>query len=398
MIEKKYLQSAICNAAERSTQIRHDLHAHPELSGQEKETAGRIMAELDALGILYRSNVYGHGIYALIEGQDKNNAIALRTEMDALPIFEQTNIPCISQIPGVMHACGHDVHMAAVLGAARVLNEMKDKLPKSVVLLFEPMEETEGGADGLIGAGCLEDPHVTDIIASHIYPIYDSDKIIFIPGVMNAACCEFSVTVKGKSCHGAYPHLGFDPLVCACAMVTSLQSIITRRIHPAESALITVGKFNSGTAINVIPDTTTFAGTIRVLEMKNRPFIKDEIRRICEGTAAAYGCDCEITFNDGYPTLENNPELFAILSEDFKERFGEEHVVIAPNPTLGADSFACFCHAARAFLIYIGSKIPGSEPGSLHAANLYVDEHCITTAIEAEVYGALKLMGVEVEK
>ncbi|MDD6043397.1 MAG: M20 family metallopeptidase [Eubacteriaceae bacterium] len=389
------INQLIKKASERSTELRRVLHMNPELSCQEKNTADMIAAELDRLGISYRKNVFGYGICAVIEGKDKSRSIGIRADMDALPMDELNDLPYKSQIPGVMHACGHDVHVATLLGSASVLQELSDYLPVSVTLFFQPSEETIGGAEGMIKAGCMDNPKVEATIGLHINAFYDYDKIIVVPGTMNAATCEFRVKVIGKSCHGAHPDTGIDPLLPACNMVTAIQSILTRRMAPYESNLITIGKFHSGTKENIIPDFSEFSGTIRVLDMDNRDKIKSEIKRLCEGIAEGYGAHCQIEFNDGYPTLVNDDRLLEIITSNYREKFGDDKVIINPTPSLGADDFAYFCHASRGLYIDVGAKSPSDEPMSLHSSDLVVDERCITTGIQAEVYSVLKLMGVE---
>lgn len=409
-ISYEKIKSLVSEVTPRIIDIRHDIHSHPELSEQEVRTAGLIQAELDRLGIPYISEVAGHGVKAVIAGEAGGNAseadeagvnaVAIRADMDALPINEKTNFDFKSQTDGVMHACGHDIHTSILLGTANVLTALAAdgyKLPQPVVLLFEPAEETRGGAMYMIDEGCLENPHVGSVLGLHIEPSVDVGKLEFIPGTMNAASTEFTVTVKGKSCHGASPFKGIDPLLPACNMVSSLQSIITRHIHPVDAALITVGKFNSGTAGNIIPDESTFKGIIRVLDMKNRTLIKDELTKLCNGIAEAYGATCSVEYKDSYPTLVNDDELLEKISADMQEKLGEENILINPKSSLGADDFAYFCHASKGLYFNLGSHTPGTPYQALHSAELRADEGCISLGILSEVLAILKIMEVDVE-
>lgn len=371
---------------------RRHLHMYPELSGEEKETAAYVREVLKKLDIEVRDNIFGYGLLGIIYGKDRGRAIALRADMDALPVTEDNDLPFRSKTKGVMHACGHDVHTAVLLGTAQVLSEIRDSLPLSVVLIFQPSEETVGGARQMIEAGCLLDPEVCAVLGLHIDPSENCDKVIMVPGTMNAATSEFRVKVNGRSCHGAHPDQGVDPLIPACNMVIALQSILTRRIYPADSCLITVGRFNSGTKENVIPDYSRFSGTIRVLDMYNLPKIQEELRRLCSGIAEAHAASCEIEFDNGYPTLVNDSELLEKVARAYRASYGNDSVVICPKPSLGADDFAFFCHETKALYYDIGAKSPGQKPMSLHSSELTVDERCIKTGIRSEICGIMALM------
>ena len=296
-----------------------------------------------------------------------------------------------------MHACGHDIHTAVLLGTASVLKALQEELPRTTVFLFEPAEETRGGAKPMIEEGCLEDPRVDTVIGLHIEPSVDVGKLEFMPGCMNAASTMFTVTVKGKSCHGASPFTGIDPLLPACDMVGSLQSIITRHIHPVDAALITVGSFHSGTAGNIIPDETVFSGIIRVLDMQLRDSIKSQLRELCENIAKAYGASCVVDYQDSYPTLINNQELLDSISEICREKLGDKNILLNPKSSLGADDFAYFCHAAKGLYFNLGCHTPGTPEEALHSAILNPDENCIRIGILSEVLAVLKIMGVEIE-
>lgn len=391
------IKALVDAAAPKSVQIRRRIHQNPELSDQEIQTSARIREELDLLGVPYRSEIAGHGIKAVLAGRSSDKAVAIRADMDALPLSEKTEVPFKSQKEGVMHACGHDIHTSILLGTASVLHALQDSLPQSVVFLFEPAEETRGGAKYMIEAGCLAEPPVHSVIGLHIEPSVDAGNLEFIPGCMNAASTMFTVTVKGKSCHGASPFTGIDPLLPACTMVSSLQSIITRHIHPVDAALITVGKFHSGTAGNIIPDETVFTGIIRVLDMENREFIKAKLSELCDNIAKAYGASCTVDFEDSYPTLVNNQELLNAVSQICREKIGENHVILNPKSSLGADDFAYFCHAGKGLYFNLGCHAPGTPVQALHSAVLEPDESCIHTGILSEVLAVLKIMEVEIE-
>lgn len=387
------LMPLIDKAYEKSVAIRHEIHQHPELSGEEKETQQRITKFLREIGVTYNDSIDGYGVSALIRGRDPENAIGIRADIDALPIEEKTNLPFRSVNQGVMHACGHDVHTAILLGAAYVLQQIREDLDKSVRLIFEPREETTGGAKSMIEAGVLTAPKVDKIIGLHVAPEYPTGVVEFVPGTANAASTEFEVTVYGKSSHGASPHKGIDTIPCACQMVSALQSIITRRVSPVDQALITVGMFNSGSKNNIISNKTVFSGIIRVMQLDNRAFIKNEMEKVCSSIAAAFGCDCDVEFRDSYPTLENDPELFEQVKRAISEAIGKEKVILNEKASLGTDDFAYFCHAAKGCYFNLGSHSPDRvEEEMLHNEHVQPDDRCIKTGIIAEVCAVLNIM------
>ena len=377
--------------------FRRDLHMHPELSEQESRTAAKVCEKLDSLGIPYDAKVAGHGVSALIEGKNKDHAVGVRADMDALPILEKSGVEFASNTEGVMHACGHDIHTAILIGTAEILSEMKDDLPGSVRLLFEPSEETIGGANQMIEAGCLENPKVDSVLGLHVETSVPVGKVEFIPGPMNAASCEFYVTVNGKSCHGAHPSNGVDAIVAGCSMVGQLQSIITRRINPVEPALITIGRFHSGTKNNIIAGEAEFSGIIRTLNLENRELIKSQIKQVCEGTAAAYGATCEVVFHDSYPSLENDYTLLDWITESTEEVIGKENILTKNQPSMGADDFSYFCHGSRGFYYNIGTWNKDKEGSSypIHSDRFNPDEECIKTGILTQVAGILKILEEE---
>ena len=382
--------------ADYTIEMRRYFHKYPELSLQEENTAKKIREELTKMGIPFVT-MANYGTVATIGGKKPGKCVLLRADMDALPIQEKVDLPFKSQNDGVMHACGHDIHTAVLLGTASVLKALQEELPRTSVFLFEPAEETRGGAKPMIEEGCLEDPRVDTVIGLHIEPSVDVGKLEFMPGCMNAASTMFTVTVKGKSCHGASPFAGIDPLLPACNMVGSLQSIITRHIHPVDAALITVGSFHSGTAGNIIPDETVFSGIIRVLDMQLRDSIKSQLRELFENIARAYGASCVVDYQDSYPTLINNQELLDSVSEICREKLGDKNILLNPKSSLGADDFAYFCHAAKGLYFNLGCHTPGTPEEALHSAILNPDENCIRIGILSEVLAVLKIMGVEIE-
>ena len=393
-IEK--IKSRIDELFDEAVAFRRELHMYPELSEQEEETAKRIHSRLADLGIEYTPGVAGHGVVATVYGQNRDHAVGIRADMDALPITEAAPVDFASKNPGVMHACGHDMHTTIMLYTAKILNEMRDQLPGSVKFLFQPSEETIGGAEQMIKEGALKNPDVNSVIGLHVETTVPAGSIEFVLGPMNAASTEFYVTVYGKSCHGASPFKGIDPLLPACAMVSNIQSIITRRIDPTEAALVTIGQFHSGTKNNIIPAETKFSGIIRVLDMKNRYFIKDEIERICKQTAASYGAECKVEFADSYPSLTNDSQLTDWVKETAEEVMGRDKIMVRTRASLGADDFSYFCHGSRALYYNLGTARAGEEETApIHNENFYPDEEAIRTGILSEVLAVLRILDEE---
>ena len=249
----------------------------------------------------------------------------------------------------------------------------------------------------MIDAGCLENPKISSVLGLHVDTGTDAGSVEFIPGAMNAACCEFQVRVIGKSCHGAHPTDGIDALLPASTMVTSLQSILTRRMDPTDSVLITVGKFNSGVKENVISGEAIFCGTIRTLDMKSMASIKTYLADLCHNTAAAFGASCEVEFaSNGYPTLENDEQLLKWVMDSTKEILGAEHVKLTKKPSLGADDFAFFCHSSKGLYYNIGARKPGEKDAHpIHSDLFCPDEECIRTGILTQVAAILKIFEEE---
>lgn len=395
--DKKQLLAAVDSVFDEAVSFRRQLHMHPELSEHETETARLIQLQLQALGIPFEANIAGNGISAVIYGKDRSRGVGIRADIDALPVTEKVEIPFKSQNTGIMHACGHDIHTAILLGTAKVLLKIQDQLPASVRLFFQPSEETIGGARQMIDAGCLENPKISSVLGLHVDTGTDAGSVEFIPGAMNAACCEFQVRVIGKSCHGAHPTDGIDALLPACTMVTSLQSILTRRMDPTDSVLITVGKFNSGVKENVISGEAVFCGTIRTLDMKSMASIKTYLADLCHNTAAAFGASCEVEFaSNGYPTLENDDQLLKWVMDSTKEILGAEHVKLTKKPSLGADDFAFFCHSSKGLYYNIGARKPGEKDAHpIHSDLFCPDEECIRTGILTQVAAILKIFEEE---
>lgn len=361
---------------------RRHIHRHPELSFQEEQTSGYIAAVLENLGVEHRTGVAGNGIVGVIHGSADRTAgdscIALRADIDALPITEATNLPYASENPGVMHACGHDVHTGALLGAARVLQELRTELPGDVKLLFQPAEETlPGGAAAMIAEGALEQPRAAAVIGEHVNPELPAGVVGMRPGLFMASADEIYITITGRGGHAAKPHLGVDPVAVAADLVVTLQQIVSRRADPTVPSVLTVGRFIADGQANVIPDTVELAATLRTVEEGWRDRALELITSSAEQLCAALGARAEVRINRGYPPLHNDPSLTERVHGYAEDYLGEGRVVELP-PAMWAEDFAYY-GADRPACFYnlgVGNAEVGAVHG-VHTSQFTVDESAI---------------------
>ena len=350
--------------------IRRHIHENPELSQHEKETSALVCRVLDEYGISYQRGIAGYGVVARIGRGQK--AVGIRADMDALPISENTGLPYASKVEGVMHACGHDMHTAILLGTA---------------------EETIGGAKQLIEAGCMENPKVDKVIALHIDPNYKTGTVVLKYGPMNAATQEFEITVNGKSGHGAHPEVGIDAIVMASNIVTSLQTISSRFNAPTTPVIVNIGKFHAGEAANVVAGTAKLKGTMRALEPDIMEANKNKLTRIVDGICSAYGGSADIYWHDdGYPALINKDSVCALVEDVARELYGDEAIAIMPEPSLGADDFAYFAMAADSCYFNIGVTPENEDSYPLHNEHLAPSEDAMKVGIAVEVASVLKML------
>lgn len=317
---------------------RRHLHAHPELSFEENETAEYISEALSTLGIPHK-RTGDTGITGFIEGKKSaNHTVALRADIDALPIQEENNVQYKSRHDGVMHACGHDVHTASLLGALHVLKEVENELPKTVRFIFQPAEEkVPGGAQKMIEAGVLKDPQPNAILAQHVHPPLEAGTVGFRPGMYMASSDEIYITVKGKGGHAAMPHEAVDPVVIASHLVVALQQLVSRHSNPTTPCVLTFGRIAGGVAPNVIPNAVLLGGTLRTFEESWRKEAQKRIIKLANELCGSMGATCEVEIRAGYPALRNNEELTIRARESAEEFLGKENVKNLPMRMTGED-------------------------------------------------------------
>jgi len=358
--------ASIAASASRAAEIRHRLHRIPELCYQEFETATLLRSELDQLQIPHIDGLFEAptATIALI-GNDKNPCIALRADIDALPIQEQTSLPYTSTHPGKMHACGHDGHIATLLGTAAVLKEIEPELPVCVKLIFQPAEESGGGAQKLVRAGVLNGavgPPVQAIFGLHGWPWLPVGFAATKPGPLLAATDSFKATFIGRGCHGAYPHLGSDPILVAAEAVLNLQQVVSRQIDPTEPAVVSIGIISAGTATNIIPDQAHIEGTVRTLSDSSRKLARASIERRCTNIAAAGNCTLQFNWIEGYPATINDPAMSDYVARIARQTLGNDHYLPVSRPTMGGEDFAYYLEKIPGCFFVIGTEPPDRRP------------------------------------
>lgn len=360
------------------TQLRRHFHKHPEPSSEEFKTAEKVEAELSAMGISHK-RVGETGVLGVIkgEGAGSGKTIVLRADMDALRIQEENDAPYRSQNNGIMHACGHDGHTAALLGAAKVLTENRASFSGEIRLVFQQAEEIGAGAKQFIAAGVTEG--AGRVFSVHFTPELDTGKIGVTAGAINASVDYFRITVKGRSAHISTPQKGVDALYAACQIVTALQGIITRMTSPMETVLIGIGKLEAGTTYNIIAQEAVLEGTLRTLKAELRKELTDQITNVSAKTAAVYGADTEIEWKDFGPVVVNDDEVCNEAAE-IAAAISPDGVVCDFPPSLGGDDFGELLLDVPGVYVKIGCKKPGTQVIPLHNCRFDIDEDALVYA------------------
>lgn len=374
---------------------RREIHRHPELSFTEHRTSGLVNAEMISLGIQTETEVAKTGVVGHIRGGD-GPTVGLRADMDALPITEENGSEFDSGRPGIMHACGHDAHTAMLLGAATILKGLADegRLPGRVRLLFQPSEEAsddEGKSGGMrmVEEGALAG--LDAVFGLHVDPTKDVGVVATRPGPLLAAADEFELTVRGVGGHAARPQGGVDPIVLAAHVIQAIQQVVSRRLDPLESGVITVGQIHGGTVNNVIPDTVYLNGTIRSFTPATRQLLHDELRRAC-GVAEALGGSFDLNIKRGYPPTILDPDAVDISLRAIGEYLGEENAQVA-TPVMGAEDFSYMAQAAPGSFLRLGTHNPAwPRQYNLHTSTFRMDESALAIGAAALAASAVKWM------
>ena len=387
----KLLSDSIFNYT--STCYRH-LHAHPELSFQEYETSAFIQKQLTEMQIPFRADIAGTGILGRIEGRNpQKKIIALRADMDALPVQEAVNIPWKSKNDNVMHACGHDAHVACLLGAAKILKQLCDEFEGTILLIFQPGEEkAPGGASLMLQNGLFDEYKPEAIIAQHVSIDFPTGTMAFLPGTIMASADEIHLTIRGKGGHGALPHLCNDTVLAASQTVVALQQVRSRLCHPLTPMVLTFGRFIAEGATNIIPSEVHLSGTFRTVDERWRKEALEHIRRIITETCSAHSCTVEIDIPDGYPCVVNDATLTEKIKGFAAEYAGEENTDKL-ELRLTSEDFGFFTQQYPCSFYRFGVKgDTNQDTGGLHSSTFCIDEKALLTGAGGLAYIARRMM------
>jgi len=372
---------------EQVIEWRRYFHENPELSNREFNTAEKIAEHLESLGMEVQTEIAHTGVVGILKGGKPGPVVGLRADIDALPVIERTDVPFKSTVMGeyqgnevgVMHACGHDTHIAILMGVAQILTEMKDDLKGTVKFIFQPAEEgapkgEEGGAELMVKEGVLKNPDVDAIFGLHISDDTPVGELEYRPKGIMASVNSFDIKVTGKQAHGSAPWGGIDPIVTSAQIINNIQTIVSRSMPlTRQAAVVTVGVINGGVRNNIIPEEVTMQGTIRALDEEMRQLIFKRLKTVVQNTAESNGATAELTINKGYPITYNDPELTAQMLPTLVETAGKENVKLI-NAITGAEDFSFFQNEIPGLYFFVGGKAPGREASGHHTPDFYIDE------------------------
>ena len=374
--------------------IRRRIHENPELSFKEYETSKLVISELKKIGLDVTGDIAGTGILASLKGKREGKVLLIRGDMDALPIEEEVDLKFKSKNKGVMHACGHDVHTANLLGLAKILAQLKDEIRGTVKFIFQPGEEKGGGGRKMIEEGILLKPKVDMALALHIMPIKAGD-ILLSKGNITASSDGFTIKIFGRASHTSRPQDGVDAINIAGSVISSLNTIISKNIDPRDSVTFSIGKIQGGTYNNIVPDYVELKGMIRSLDREARDIVIEKIKSVSEGIATTFGGSCEVEIREGYPSVVNNSELTDILRTSFKENLkvlsdgiSDSVEVINHRPLLTADDFGYISQEIPSVYYMVGT----GDYAAGHSPNFYVDEKYIKLCTRTMALAAWELL------
>lgn len=398
---REHIQQESTKIEQKVIDWRRDIHEHPELGNREVRTAALVAKHLKSLGIEVQTNVGVTGVVGVLKGNQPGPVVALRADMDGLPVLERTDVPFASKVKtvyngaetSVMHACGHDSHVAILMGVAEILSGMKKDLKGTVKFIFQPAEEgapkgEEGGAELMLKEGALNNPKVDVIFGLHINAQVEAGKITYRPGGMFAGVGDMKITVKGTSSHGAEPWSSIDPIVTSAQIINNLQTVISRNVNiTRNAAVVTIGAIHGGNRSNIIPEQVEMLGTVRTLSDSDEKLVFERIRQIATKTAEANGAEAivELPYSSHYPVTFNNIALTAKMLPSLQKSAGASNVILVPAET-GAEDFSFFANEVPGFYFYIGGLPKGKDPKTSaphHTPEFYLEESGFITGVNA---------------
>ncbi|GCL45291.1 M20 family metallopeptidase [Microcystis aeruginosa] len=385
--------SEIKNIAEslapRLVEIRRHIHANPELSGQEYQTAAYIAGVLSSCGLSVQEAVGKTGVKGELAGKGSDRRIlAIRADMDALPIQERTDLDFASRKPGIMHACGHDVHATVGLGVAMVLSRLSEPLGGKIRFLFQPAEEIAQGASWMIREGVMRD--VSAVFGLHVFPSIPARSIGVRYGALTAAADDLEIFIQGESGHGARPHEAIDAIWIASQVITTLQQAISRTQNPLRPIVLTIGQISGGRAPNVIADQVRMAGTVRSLHPETHAHLPEWLESLVTNVCSTYNAKCQVKYRRGVPSVQNDQFLTRLVEEAGLEAWGQDRVLILSEPSMGAEDFSLYLQQAPGTMFRLGVGSPNLLNPPLHHPEFLVDESAILTGVITLAYAAYK--------
>ncbi len=390
-IPSELLLDRVRDVHPRVVERRRDFHRHPELGYEEVRTSGIVAAWLRDLGLEIREGIGRTGVIARLRGAKPGRTIALRADMDALPVQEANDVLYASTVPGKMHACGHDAHTAMLLGVASVLAGLRDAIPGEVRFVFQPAEEGLGGAVPMIEAGAVDG--VDLVLAQHVGPTHTTGTIAVSHGPAMAAADFFSLAIEGKGGHGAYPHLSIDAIPVAAAVVTALQTIVSRTVDPLAAAVVTIGTIQGGFRSNVIAPRVELTGTVRTLDPALRAAMPERFERLVRGVVEAHGARCTIDYRLNYPPVINEPSATALVEATAQELLGPAGLRVIP-PSMGGEDFAYYGEKVPACFYWLGVRPPArDEVPNIHSPHFDLDEDALAVGVHVMARAALRFLG-----
>lgn len=358
----------------RIKEIRHKIHMYPEISFKEFKTSELIYNELKNIGIPCKNKIATTGVVGELNCKKDGKTVLLRADMDALPMQEFTDSPFKSKVDGVMHSCGHDGHVAGLLGACMILNEIKDCINGNVKFVFQPAEEKYGGALPMIDDGVLKNPDVDVAFATHVLGTLKEGKIATKKGAVMASPDDFTIKIIGKGGHGATPHLAVDPIVIASEVVLALQTVVSRKINPLKSCVVTCGYINGGTTVNVIPEIVDIGGTVRTFCKETRELMPKIMEDIVSGITKSHNASYEFSYTRNYPPLINDDYITEFTSKALSDLIGKENVSTNIEPMMGGEDFAYFCENVPSCFFFTGICKDENNPIPHHNPNFNFDD------------------------